>query len=339
MSLRKGGGSHHQANTASFYNVNNYKINEGYSDHSLNIENVTSDSTIPKMSSNRIDPSPHSVSSSTSAAVSEFDSLRREATKLERHLEDRVAKYQQLAQRLTTGDASAYTSSSTSAHHQTSTGRNRSSHHHLMDSSSTSNINNNNNTGNKNNKFLSLEEEESILSADISRTISAFTDLVNKRMSPTAERTGRSQHSLLVKRYREILFDCSTDFQKTSAAVLRRRDAMELFSGANNGLARGNGGEKDADMEHLLRERNTIGSTLRMTSGILNQAEEVRSDLRLQGSSLRNTMGVVGRIAANVPGMNHLIDMIRRKRSRDDMIVSGVIAACILFTLWYVFVA
>merc|ERR1712060_54028 len=110
------------------------------------------------------------------------------------------------------------------------------------------NINNNNNTGNKNNKFLSLEEEESILSADISRTISAFTDLVNKRMSPTAERTGRSQHSLLVKRYREILFDCSTDFQKTSAAVLRRRDALELFSGANTSSSSKEG--EDPDMEH-----------------------------------------------------------------------------------------
>jgi hypothetical protein len=31
------------------------------------------------------------------------------------------------------------------------------------------------------------------------------------------------------------------------------------------------------------------------------------------------------------------VDAIRRKRSRDDQILAGVIATCILFTLWYLF--
>ena len=35
-------------------------------------------------------------------------------------------------------------------------------------------------------------------------------------------------------------------------------------------------------------------------------------------------------------GVNQLIDKIRKKRNKDDIIVSGVIAFCILFTLWYV---
>lgn len=248
------------------------------------------------------------TSTSASAAISEFDALRREATKLERHLEERVAKYQQLAQKFTTDSAPG--------------------------SSSTNNNSNNNPLSSK---FLSIEKEESLLSNDISRTISAMSDLVNKRMAPASERTGRSQHTLLVKRYREILFDCSTDFQKTSAAVMRRREAMELFAGANTS---GTGGEgENPDMEHLLRERNAIGSSMRMTTNMINQAEEVARDLRFQGSSLTNVHGLVGRIAANVPGINHLVDAIKKKRGRDDMILSCVIAACVLFILWYVFVA
>jgi len=251
------------------------------------------------------------ATSTSASAISEFDALRREATKLERHLEDRVAKYQQLAQRFTTDSASG-------------------------SNSGKSNNNSGNNTP-RSSKFLSIEEEESLLSNDISRTISAMSDLVNKRMAPASERTGRSQHTLLVKRYREILFDCSTDFQKTSAAVMRRREAMELFAGANTSGTSGEG--ENPDMEHLLRERNAIGSSMRMTTNMINQAEEVARDLRFQGSSLTNVHGMVGRIAANVPGINHLVDAIKKKRGRDDMIVSGVIAFCILFILWYVFVA
>ena len=47
-------------------------------------------------------------------------------------------------------------------------------------------------------------------------------------MSPASERTGRSQHALLVKRYREILFDCGSDYYKTMEVVRRKKEAREL---------------------------------------------------------------------------------------------------------------
>ena len=186
-----------------------------------------------------------------------------------------------------------------------------------------------------------LNEEETALAADINRTISSMTDLIERRMMPCAERTGRSQHTLLVKRYREILFDCSADFKKTSAAVARKREQAELFRGANtggggNGSGGGGNGGRDEGMEHLLRERSAIGNSLRAADDVLGQAAEVQSELRTQGSSLRGAQGTMLAIAANVPGVNQLIDKIRKKRNKDDIIVSGVIAFCILFTLWYV---
>lgn len=257
-----------------------------------------------------------------SDAVAEFDALRREATKLERHLEDNVARYQQLAQRLMTGDddrgrrrPSSATSSS------------------LLDSAESGAL--------RKSDQISDETEESSLSSDISRTISAMSDLVNDRMSPAADRTGRAQHALLVKRFREILFDRSTDFRKTAAAVARRRESRELFarrSAANGGGGSG-GDDRDDDAESLLRERGAISNSLSAARDVIGQAESVRGDLRSQGSSLRGISGTMTSIAGQVPGLNHVIESIRRKRSRDDIIVSGLIAACILFTLWYVFVA
>lgn len=180
----------------------------------------------------------------------------------------------------------------------------------------------------------SIEEEEATLSKDIHRTMSTMTELINTKMAPAAERTGRSQHSLLVKRYREILFDCGADFNKTSASVQRRREAMELFRGANN--ASTNEGA-DPAMEQLLRERNAIDNSMKSASSVLNQAASVRTELRSQGTSLRGITGTMASIANNIPGVNTLIDKIRSKRQRDDRIVSGVVAGCILFTLWYLF--
>ena len=103
--------------------------------------------------------------------------------------------------------------------------------------------------------------------------------------------------------------------------------------GGNGG---GGGDGHDEGMEHLLRERNAIGNSMKAADAVLGQAAEVQSELRSQGASLRGIQGTMLAIAGNVPGLNVLIDKIRKKRNQDDMIVSGVIAFCILFTLWYV---
>ena len=51
-------------------------------------------------------------------------------------------------------------------------------------------------------------------------------------MAPSSECTGKAQHALLVKRYREIVFDCNAEYSKTCASIVRRREARELFSSA-----------------------------------------------------------------------------------------------------------
>ena len=152
-------------------------------------------------------------------------------------------------------------------------------------------------------------------------------------MAPLAESNQKSQQLLLVKRYREILFDSTADFQKVGAGISRRREAEELFAGRDMS---DKGEQRDPAMEQLLRERNAIGNSLNSAKSVLGQASEVRSALASQGSALRGVGGKVKLIASHVPGLNSLIENIRRKRGRDDAIVSGVIAFCILFTLWYV---
>ena len=178
-------------------------------------------------------------------------------------------------------------------------------------------------------------EEEAKLRNDIQRTLAALSDLIQTKLAPAAERSGKSQHQLLVKRYREILFDLTGDFQKTSALFTRKKEQLELFAGANT--TPGNANEQDEAMQHLMRERNHIMNSIDASAAVIHQAAEIHSDLRSQGMSLRGVQGTILRITSNIPGLNRLVETIRRRRSRDDMILSGVIAACILFTLWYIF--
>eukprot|EP00578_Thalassiosira_sp_NH16_P005655 CAMPEP_0181139226 /NCGR_PEP_ID=MMETSP1071-20121207/34672_1 /TAXON_ID=35127 /ORGANISM="Thalassiosira sp., Strain NH16" /LENGTH=262 /DNA_ID=CAMNT_0023226125 /DNA_START=290 /DNA_END=1079 /DNA_ORIENTATION=+ len=250
---------------------------------------------------------PTSYGMTPEQASREFDSLRREATKLERHLEDRVARYQQLAQRLTVGDSNGAGPSDNDTFSQRSS---------LLDNAEMGTASSQYSDKKKDTK--NIDEEEALLSKDIHRTMSTMTELINTRMAPAAERTGRSQHSLLVKRYREILFDCGADYNKTSAAVARRREARELFRTIDEGA-------------------EAIDNSMKSANSVLNQAASVRSELRTQGASLRGVTGTMAAIAGNIPGLNGLIDKIRKKRQQDDKVVTGVVAACILFTLWYLF--
>ncbi|KAL7426800.1 hypothetical protein ACHAXM_000627 [Skeletonema potamos] len=268
-------------------------------------------------------------------ASKNFDVLRREATKLERQLEDRVARYQQLAQRLTVDN----NTTTTTTDNNDPLGQQQQQSSLMIDSggsSYSSSPQSNKKDKHHHHSNNNLDEEEATLSKDIHRTMSTMTELINTKMAPAAERTGRSQHLLLVKRYREILFDCGADFNKTSAAVARRREAKELFRGASSSTAAAAAGS-NPEMEQLLRERNAIDNSMKSANSVLNQAASVRSELRSQGASLRGVGGTMATIAGNIPGLNGLIDKIRKKRQQDDRVVSGVVAACILFTLWYLF--
>ena len=239
-------------------------------------------------------------------------------------IHNKQKQIKKLAQRLTVGDNNGTSSSDNDNFSQRTS---------LLDHAETGTASSTYSDKKKDTK--NIDEEEALLSKDIHRTMSTMTELINTKMAPAAERTGRSQHSLLVKRYREILFDCGADYNKTSAAVARRREARELFRGATSGGSGGNG--QDQSMEQLLRERNAIDNSMKSANSVLNQAASVRTELRTQGASLRGVTGTMAQIAGNIPGLNGLMDKIRKKRQQDDRVVSGVVAACILFTLWYLF--
>lgn len=239
--------------------------------------------------------------------MDQFDLLRREATKLERNLEDKIARYHSLSQKIQLDSPLTHRVNGISSTSPS-----------LLESAESGNA----------------PENEAALANEINRTLSQLNELINTQMAPAAERSNLAQHSLLVKRYREILFDSTNDFKKVSSAINRSRESKELFSGANMSLDSTN---DDPAMEHLMRERNAIGNSLNSAASILAQAGDIRGELRNQGAALRGAGNKVLLVMSNIPGLNGVIDNIRRRRGKDDMIVSGVIAFCILFTLWYIF--
>jgi len=255
---------------------------------------------------------------------SRFENLKREANKLERQLEDKVARYQQLAQR-----SNAESTSSSNGLNGTG-GRGVSSWNrmengvggHKQQSSlgGGSNIN-------------SIDKEQAVaLQNDIQRSLQALQDWIATRLDPASE---TSHHRLVVKRYREILFDLTGDYQKAQQVWQRSQERMELFRNVQGGSEQENGDNPAAS--NLWREQNHIQNSINGAMETMNQASSIHNNLRQQGTSLGRASSGIGAIISSVPGINGLVDSIRRKRSKDDVILAGVIASCILFTLFYLF--
>jgi len=265
---------------------------------------LSSTTTNGDVTINGITHHPNSGNHGGMVDTNQFDILKRQATKLERSLEDKVSRYQQLVQSIpdaTTNDL-------------------------LLAESG---------MGGGGVTVASTAEDEAALRHDIQRTITNLQDLVTTQLSPQAEACGKS---LLVKRYREILFDLSGDFEKSRQAHTRKVERSKLLEGASGIRRAGSALEVDqSGMDHLMRERNHIHNSQNAAAAVLNQAAEIRNDLRAQGMSLGRARSLMGQIAGSIPGINTVVEKIKKKRSKDDLIVAGVISSCVLFTLWYLF--
>jgi Golgi SNAP receptor complex protein 1 len=174
-------------------------------------------------------------------------------------------------------------------------------------------------------------DEEATLQQEIQRLLSHLQDLITSRLTQAARSPSQKA---VVGRYRDILLDLRGDLEKSHQTVRRAAERRELLQGSSAATIQSG---TDPSMDHLLRERKYIDSSVNVARDVLGQAEGVRKDLYVQGRGLRNTQGLLGALTTNIPGLNTVVDRIRRLRSRDDMIVAGSIATCILFTLWYIF--
>lgn len=114
--------------------------------------------------------------------------------------------------------------------------------------------------------------------------------------------------------------------------------------------------EKDSSMSKLLKEKMSIAASMRSINEVLrypssqrivffvhfthnrislcSQAFETKGSLLSQRNSLSNASGGLGNITNSVPGIGRLIEGIQKKKYRETLIIGGVVAGLICFTIW-----
>jgi Golgi SNAP receptor complex protein 1 len=119
-------------------------------------------------------------------------------------------------------------------------------------------------------------------------------------------------------------------------ALLQARDRAQLLSGARD-VTPLLDVSVDSTAGSLIRERNHLQASTAAIDGVLSQAAHVGSALRDQGSVFDNISTKITLVGSRFPVVNGLMNAIRRRKSRDTIVITAVAVTCSLLFFWYLF--
>ncbi|CAG9465388.1 unnamed protein product [Pedinophyceae sp. YPF-701] len=170
--------------------------------------------------------------------------------------------------------------------------------------------------------------------ADIEKLLDQLKE-INEAMASH----GGESRSFVRARHREIFLDLSQEFRRLRSTLGQAQDTAELLAGATGGDRWGAGADGAAPpgaTAALLRERGMISSSMAAVDGVIGQAAAVAGSLSSQGSLLEGMGRKVVQVGHKLPVVNGILNAIRRKKSKDALILSAVAAVCIVLIFIYV---
>jgi Golgi SNAP receptor complex protein 1 len=168
-------------------------------------------------------------------------------------------------------------------------------------------------------------------SVEIDTAIARLSD-VNASMSH-AITGGADSRAHTLARHRDILHDFTQEYRRLSSIVGAARERADLLGGASGSSSAplmGGGGTG-----LLLRERGILDRSHAAVDQVIGQAQGVASSLSGQRQLFDAIDSKVASIGARFPVVNSLLNAIRRRKNRDNMILAGVMGVCMLLILLY----
>ncbi|KAK2979966.1 hypothetical protein RJ640_006774 [Escallonia rubra] len=136
-------------------------------------------------------------------------------------------------------------------------------------------------------------------------------------------------------RHRDILHEFTQEFRRIKGNINSMREHAELLTSVRDDISEYKASGSMSPRMQLLRERAAIHGNVAHMDEVISQAQTTRAALGSQRAMFGDVQGKVKQLSDKFPIVRGLIGSIRRKRSRDTLILSAVIAACTLFLIIY----
>ncbi|KAG2492387.1 hypothetical protein HYH03_009334 [Edaphochlamys debaryana] len=168
--------------------------------------------------------------------------------------------------------------------------------------------------------------------AEVEDLLQRLSDINDEMAAIVGGSSDSRSHTLA--RHRDILQEFTQEFRKVNATLGAALDRVKLLAGASDSPLLSV--QVQSSSGALLRERGTIQNSANMVDDLINQASNVSTNLVSQRRVFEGVMDKLVQVGSRFPVVNGLLNAIRRKKSKDTLVLSGVIAACVLFTVIYV---
>mmetsp|Transcript_21582 Transcript_21582/g.36770 ORF Transcript_21582/g.36770 Transcript_21582/m.36770 type:complete len:258 (+) Transcript_21582:99-872(+) len=169
--------------------------------------------------------------------------------------------------------------------------------------------------------------------AELEDLLHRLSDLNDEMGGLTGGISDTKSHTLA--RHRDILQDFNQEFRRLNSMLGSARDRVQLLAGSSDSAHIGiamSGSSTGA----LLRERATVQSSTNAIDEVLKQAQSVSTSLLGDRKLFESMSDKLLQVGARFPMVNSVLNAIRRKKSKDTLVLGGVTAGCVLFTILYV---
>ncbi|KAK0254685.1 protein transport protein gos1 [Friedmanniomyces endolithicus] len=145
-------------------------------------------------------------------------------------------------------------------------------------------------------------------------------------------------------RHREILQQHRTELSRLKTSISTARDRANLLSNVRRDISayrsaqnpqNPNADPHASEAEYMLGERGRLDNSHSMMDSVLSQAYATNESFGLQRETLSSIQRRITGAAAQVPGINGLMQRIGSKKRRDGIILGAFIGLCCLALLWF----
>ncbi|KAL3516974.1 hypothetical protein ACH5RR_023876 [Cinchona calisaya] len=170
---------------------------------------------------------------------------------------------------------------------------------------------------------------------EIQSSLEKLLDINDSMSRCAASAASTTSVTQKLARHRDILHEFTQEFRRIKGNINSMREHAELLSSVRDDISEYKASGSMSPKMQLLRERAAIHGNIAHIDEVISQAQSTKTALSSQRALFGDVQGKVKRLSDKFPFIRGLIGSIRRKRSRDTLILSAVIAACTLFLIIY----
>ncbi|XP_020270957.1 Golgi SNAP receptor complex member 1-2-like [Asparagus officinalis] len=170
---------------------------------------------------------------------------------------------------------------------------------------------------------------------EIESSLEKLLDINDSMSRCAATASATSSINQKLARHRDILHEYTQEFRRTKGNLNSMREHAELLNSVRDAISESKASGSMSPRMQLLRERASVHGSTSHIDEVISQAQATRSVLGAQRALFGDVQGKVKHLGEKFPIIRGLLGAIRRKRSRDTLILSAVIAACTLFLIIY----